>query len=113
MISPQQCEGDSMTAILFVRVKSGLDPGELERRLLERRPRFRDVPGLIQKIYGRDSSTGDVCGIYFFENQDALADFRETALAQTIPAAYEAEEIRREIYDVLYPLYPDRGPTVA
>jgi hypothetical protein len=102
-----------MTAILFVRVKSALDPEELERRLIERRPRFRDVPGLIQKIYARDSSTGDVCGIYFFEDRDSLADFSETALAKTIPAAYEAKEIRREIYDVLYPLHPDRGPSVT
>jgi hypothetical protein len=29
-----------MGAILFVRAKSGLDTKELERRLLERRPRF-------------------------------------------------------------------------
>lgn len=99
-----------MGAVLFVRVKSGLDPRELERRLLERRPRFLEVPGLVQKIYGRDSATGDVCGIYFFENQAALAAFRETELAKTIPAAYEALDIRREVYEVLYPLYPERGP---
>lgn len=99
-----------MATILFVRVKSDLDPKELERRLLERRPRFREVPGLVQKIYGRDGSTGEVCGIYFFEDQKALAAFRETELAETIPTAYEAKEIRREVYQVLYPLYPDRGP---
>jgi hypothetical protein len=55
-----------MAAILFVRVKSELDEKELERRVIERRPRFLDVPGLMQKIYGRDEATGDVCGIYFF-----------------------------------------------
>jgi len=99
-----------MATILLVRVKTDLDPGELERRLIERRPRFREVPGLVQKIYGRDESTGDVCGIYFFANQEALAAFRETELAKTIPAAYEAKDIRREVYEVLYPLYPDRGP---
>lgn len=99
-----------MAAILFVRVKSDLDPTELERRLLERRPRFKEVPGLVQKIYGRDESTGDVCGIYFFENKEALAAFRETELAKTIPSAYEAKEIRREVYEMLYPLHPDRGP---
>lgn len=99
-----------MAAILFVRIKSGLDPDELDRRLVERRPRFRDVPGLVQKIYGRDESTGNVCGIYFFEDQAALSAFRETELAQTIPTAYEAEEVRRETYEVLYPLYPERGP---
>ena len=102
-----------MAAILFVRVKSSLDPEELDRRILERRPRFLEVPGLVQKFYGRDESTGDVCGIYFFEDQSALAAFRETELAKTIPTAYEAKEVRPEIYDVLFPLYPDRGPIKA
>jgi len=99
-----------MATVLFVRIKSDVDQDELERRLLERRPQFKEVPGLIQKIYGRDDSTGDMCGIYFFEDQKALAAFRETELAKTIPTAYEATEVRREVYEVLYPLYPDRGP---
>ncbi|MGH6914851.1 MAG: YdhR family protein, partial [Geminicoccales bacterium] len=102
--------GDSMAAILFVRIKSGLDAEEFERRLIERRPRFREVPGLLQKIYGRDATTGDVCGIYFFESEEALAAFRETELARTIPTAYEAVDVRREAYEVLYPLWPERGP---
>lgn len=102
-----------MATILYVRIKSNLDPEELERRLLERKPRFLEVPGLIQKIYGRDEATGDACGIYFFENKEALAAFRETELAKTIPAAYEATDVRREVYEVLYPLHPDRGPVAG
>jgi hypothetical protein len=99
-----------MGAVLFVRARSGLDEKELERRLLERRPRFLEVPGLLQKIYGRDNATGAVCGIYFFESQAALAAFRETELAKTIPTAYEVVEFRPEVYDVLYPLRPEKGP---
>lgn len=99
-----------MATVLYVRIKSNLDPEELERRVNERKPRFLDVPGLIQKIYGRDEATGDVCGIYFFENKEALAAFRDTELAKTIPTAYEATDVRREIYEVLYPLRPERGP---
>ncbi|MDX1823675.1 MAG: YdhR family protein [Thiohalomonadales bacterium] len=99
-----------MATILFVRIKSDLDPEELERRALERRPRFKEVPGLIQKIYGRDESSGDVCGIYFFESKEALVAYRDTELAKTIPTAYEASEVRREVYEVMYPLFPDRGP---
>jgi len=99
-----------MPAILYVRIKSDLDVEELERRLLERRPRFREVTGLIQKIYGRNETTGELCGIYFFDNREDLAAFRETELAQTIPSAYEAIEVRPEAYEVLYPLYPERGP---
>jgi hypothetical protein len=99
-----------MAAVLFVRITSGLDPDELERRLEERRPRFREVDGLVQKVYGRDPDTGDVCGIYFFESDAALHEFRETELARSIPAAYEAVSVRREVYDVLYELWPERGP---
>jgi hypothetical protein len=99
-----------MAAILFVRIKSSLPAEDFDRRLAERRPRFREVPGLVQKIYGRDPASGDVCGIYFFESPEALAAFRDTELARTIAAAYDAIDVRREMFDVLYPLWPDRGP---
>jgi hypothetical protein len=95
---------------MFVRITSDLDTDEVDRRLLERRPHFREVPGLLQKVYGRDPETGAVCGIYFFESFEALRDFRETELARTIPSAYEAVEVRREAYEVLFPLWPERGP---
>jgi heme-degrading monooxygenase HmoA len=93
-----------------VRIHSALDADEFERRLAERRPRFREVPGLVQKVYGRDNATGDVCGIYFFESEEALAAFRTSELARTIPSAYEADDVRREAYEVLYELRPERGP---
>ena len=99
-----------MSVVLFVRVRSDLDFDELERRVLERRPGFLEVPGLIQKIYGRDPATGDVCGIYFFESRESLVAFRETDLAKSIPDAYEAIDVRREVFEVLFPLRPDRGP---
>lgn len=99
-----------MAAILFVRITSGLDADEFDRRLAERRPRFREVPGLVQKIYGRDTRTGGVCGIYFFDSEEALEAFRATELARTIPSAYDAVDVRREVYEVLYPLWPERGP---
>jgi hypothetical protein len=99
-----------MAVVLFVRVKSEVQEEELKRRLLERKPQFLDVPGLVQKIYGKDPATGDMCGIYFFETKEALANFRDSELAKTIPTAYEATETRREVYEVLYPLRPERGP---
>jgi hypothetical protein len=99
-----------MAIILHVRVKSDLDQIELEKRVEERRPKFLEVSGLIQKIYGRDSETGDWCGIYFFDDMKSLIGFRDSELAKTIPSAYEATDIRREIYEVQFPLYSDRGP---
>lgn len=99
-----------MANILYVRIKSKLDADEFERRLNERKPRFLDVPGLTQKIYGRDQATGEVCGIYFFENEESVAAFRDSELAKTIPTAYEATDVRREVYQVLFPLKPELGP---
>jgi hypothetical protein len=94
-----------MAAISFVRVTSDLDAEELARR-----PSFLEVPGLAQKVYSRDPATGDVCGISFFESAEALAAFRESELAGTIASAYEATETRREVYELLDPLRPERGP---
>ena len=99
-----------MAVILYVRVKSDVDQAELDRRINERRPQFLEVPGLIQKIYGRDPATGDTCGIYFFESKEALAAYRDSELARTIPTAYEATDVRREVYEVLFPLKPEKGP---
>jgi hypothetical protein len=78
--------------------------------LLERRPRFLEVPGLLQKVYGQDEETGAVCGIYFFESEAALGAFRESELARTIASAYEVVEFRAESYNLLYSLRPEIGP---
>ena len=99
-----------MASILFVRAISSLPVDELERRLEERRPKFLDVDGLIQKIYSRDPDSGAVSGIYFFESAEALSAFRESDLAKTIPSAYEVSDIRVETYDILYPLRDNVGP---
>jgi hypothetical protein len=99
--------------ILFVRIQSDLEFEELSRRVEERRPRFLEVPGLVQKVYGFNPATGDACGIYFFEDEASLKAFRESELAKTIPPAYEANDVRPEVFEVMFPLYPDRGPFSA
>lgn len=90
----------------FVRIRSGLPDEEAFAVLRQREPHFRDVPGLLQKIYGRDAETGDLCGIYIFESQASLDDFRQSKLARTIRDAYHVESARIERYDVLFTLWP-------
>jgi len=99
-----------MSVILFVRISTDLDQSELERRVNERKPQFEEVPGLVQKIYGRDPATGDGCGIYFFQDQASLEAFKESELAKTIPSAYEATNVRREVFQTIFPLRPGVGP---
>ncbi len=99
-----------MSAVLFVRIKSSLEFEELERRLLERKPGFLEVPGLVQKIFGHDPASGDLCGIYFFKSREALDAYRVTELAKSIPDSYEATDVRREVFEELYRLRPEKGP---
>ena len=102
-----------MAHILFVRIKSDLDIAELERRADERKSLFLEVPGLVQKFYVKDPASGDVGGIYLFKDQASLLAYRESELARTIPAAYEATEVRPEVFELIYPLHPDRGPDLG
>lgn len=102
-----------MPVALFVRIKSGLDPEEFGVSLAGTSASLSSGAKPIQKIYGRDSDTGEVCGIYLFETQEALGAFRETELARRIPSDYDAVDVRRDVYDVLYPLWSERGPFTA
>lgn len=99
-----------MAHVLFVRLKSNLDKNELEPILLDRKSKFLNVPGLVQKVYGKNETADYFCGIYFFESKETLNNFRESELAKTIPSAYEAVDIRLEVYEVIFPLRPECGP---
>lgn len=94
------------TVMLIVRgLKSKLSRDELEKRYKERMPQFREVPGLLQKYYSYDESTGEWAGIYLWESEESVAAYLESDLRKTIPAAYELTEPpkveRYPIVDVL------------
>lgn len=97
---------DEGAVILFVRLESGLSRNDAIMTMHEREPKFRNVPGLLQKIYGEDPSTGEFCGIYIFASQESLDAFRQSQLAQSIPQEYEASSARLEHYELLLTLYP-------
>jgi hypothetical protein len=92
--------------MLIVRgLKSNLPREELDRRMRERMPEFRKFPGLIQKYYSCDEKTGEWAGIYLWDSEESLAEYLESDLRKTIPAAYELTappQIERfDIVDVL------------
>ena len=78
------------TVMLIVRgLKSRLPHDELEQRYKERMPRFREVPGLIQKYYSYDPSTEEWAGIYLWDSEESVAAYLESDLRKSIPEAYE------------------------
>jgi len=57
----------------------------------------------------RDPESGDICGVYFFKDKQSLNTYRESELARSIPDVYEAEDVRRENFEVLFSLRPESG----
>jgi Putative mono-oxygenase ydhR len=49
---------------------------------------FRSVPGLIQKYYVIEETTGAISGIYLFKSKDARETFWNSDLAKRIPGRY-------------------------
>ena len=91
--------------IEFVKFKSGLSADEVQRVMEERAPRFRALPGLIQKYYGLEKQTGEFTGIYYWDSEQSMQEFQDTELARTIPVAYKVVgKPRIEFFEVLFPL---------
>jgi heme-degrading monooxygenase HmoA len=91
--------------IQFVKFRSSLSDADVGRVMQERVPRFRALPGLVQKYYGREASTGEYTGIYVWDSEQSAREFRQTELARTIPDAYKVQgQPRIEFFDVLFPL---------
>lgn len=91
--------------IHFVRITTHLTREEVRQIMEERAPRFRDAPGLLQKYYGYEPESGAFCGCYLSDSEESRQAFRQSELARTIPVAYQSDEVRVEVYEVLLPLY--------
>jgi hypothetical protein len=55
----------------------------------QRSDKYRNVKGLLQKLYVRDAPTGMVGGIYFFDSKDNMEAFLSSDLAKSIEEAYK------------------------
>jgi hypothetical protein len=82
--------------MLIVRgLKSKLPYDELERRVRERMPHFREVPGLLQKYYSYDATTEEWAGIYLWDSEASAVAYLESDLRKSIPSAYELTQAPR------------------
>ena len=88
----------------IVKLRTGLSLEELMAKAREREPQFEALPGLIQKYYIQidDSTYG---GVYIWDSQASLAEFRQSELATTIAASYQViGKPDIEIADILFQL---------
>ena len=89
----------------IIKLKSNLPEEELLNKAREREPRFKAIPGLIQKYYVKTGQSGQYGGIYVWDSPESLQSYRESDLAKSIPEAYEIVEAPNiEIMDILFQL---------
>ena len=71
--------------IQFVKFKSTLSDADVQQVMKDRAPRFRALPGLVQKYYNHEKETGEFTRIYLWDSEQSLREFPQTELARTIP----------------------------
>jgi heme-degrading monooxygenase HmoA len=88
--------------VQMVKFKSGLSDEEVRRVIAERAPQYEALAGLRQKLYISEPETGEYGGVYVWDDEESMREFRQSDLAATIPDAYRVEgEPRVEIFDVV------------
>ena len=98
--------------MLLVKFASALPHEDVLRLMDERLDRFRAVPGLAQKYYAREPSTGEYVGVYLFDSEESLRRYRESDLAASIAGTYQVVGTsRREVLELLFPLRPEAAVT--
>lgn len=96
--------------VVFVTFESELSPRALETTLRERAEKFRDVAGLVQKLYLQDDESGRVGGFYIFDTEASRDAFFESDLRTSIGEAYAVKgdpEISQ--FNLLFPLRQAEG----
>ena len=98
-----------MASVLFVRITSDLEPsnstgGCSNGALLPGGPR-----SAAEGLRPRSRDGGRLRDLLLRDQRGAGCVPGDRARADD-PDAYEAADVRREVYEVLYPLRPERGP---
>jgi len=93
----------SAEAILSVKFTSNLSPEKLIKACKDDLRTFRNVPGLLQKYYVAEESTGAISGFYIFENRETRTSFWNSELAKSITTRYGVipESLRVEEYEMV------------
>lgn len=92
--------------IQIVTFESAMSEEEVLKTAKERAEQFRAVPGLRQKFYAKTGQPGQYAGIYHWDSMQAMAAYRDSDLAASIPQAYGVKAPPKiEIFETSFSLY--------
>lgn len=104
-MKPSKCEGEKNMKILSMRFKSNKSAEELNQLSEAGFDKFRPLEGLIQKYYINNEETGEVGGVYLWENEEALTAYLNGPIVSSLPERFELKgPLKIEIVDVKYTL---------
>lgn len=100
--------------VQFVQFETTMSETEILAIAEKRMDQFRALPGLVQKYYLKLEGENRYGGFYIWESAEAMAAFRDSDLARTIPATYGVKgRPDISIHELLFPLRPERAPAEA
>jgi heme-degrading monooxygenase HmoA len=77
----------------LVKFTSTLSEAEVMQVARDREGAYRATPGLVQKVYIKFGAPKTYGGFMIWESAEALAAFRETELARSVPEAYGVDGV--------------------
>ena len=87
--------------LLSIKFKSTLSYDDVIKVAEERLSSFQALKGLIQKYYGYEQATGEFTGVYIWESEQHVREYRESELSKTIAKAYRVEGTPRiEMFEI-------------
>ena len=94
-----------ITFVQLVKFKSTLPDSEVVKIINERKLIFQNLPGLVQKYYMKEKSTGEYSGIYFWASEQDYLNFRQSEFGKSLGSAYKVDgKPRLELFEFLFPL---------
>jgi heme-degrading monooxygenase HmoA len=88
--------------VLIVNFRlDGIDEAEYEKLCDDVAPAFAAVPGLVSKIWLKDSERGIYGGVYLWESRDALDRYKESDLFKSIGAHPNLVDVTAREFEVL------------
>lgn len=97
---------DSRMEVVLITYESELPPDEVTARFRERSGKYREMEGLVQKLYLRDEATGRFGGIYVFDSEASRDALFETDVHATLREAYAVKgDVDVSTFHLEFPLY--------
>ncbi|MCB1464273.1 MAG: hypothetical protein KDJ90_18070 [Nitratireductor sp.] len=89
----------------LIKFQSSLTEEDVLAVAHARAPEFRAIPALLQKYYLKFDEPNIYGGFYIWDSAQALAEYRQSELARTIPASYRiAGAPQVTVSPILFPL---------